>query len=240
MSDVFENSDRNVYIAALSALNERKVPYMLGGAFAVYHYSSWLRHTHDMDVYLTSNCVGDAVGVLLDAGFTDLGEQAKGDKDWIYHAAKGPIIVDLIWRFANLVEYITPDWFERASRGEFLGLPALFLPLEELIWIKSFVVNRHRCDWPDIFKIVQAQCANIDWERLVNLLAQDVLLLAAIIDVFDWLHPDLHDCIPKSVRREFDKARASRVAPPPDVNREQLLDPWIQLRADCHETRSDE
>ena len=240
MSEIFENSDKEAYASALSALNERDVPYMLGGAFAVYHYSGWLRHTHDMDVYLTPDSVDDAIHALLSAGFTDIGEQAEGDADWIYHAAKGPIIVDLIWRFANLVEYITPGWFNRASRGEFLGLPALFLPLEELIWIKSFVVNRHRCDWPDIFKIVQVQCSNIDWDRLVSLLSLDVLLLAAISDVFDWLRPDLRDCIPERARREFDKARQSGIAPPPDVNRERLLDPWIHLRADSCETRRDE
>jgi len=240
MSDVFESSDRDAYMSALSALNDGGVPYMLGGAFAVYHYSGWLRHTHDMDVYLTPDQVDDAVRVVRAAGFTDLGEQAEGDNAWIYHAGKGPIIVDLIWRFANLVEYITPDWLERASRGEFLEQPTLFLPLEELIWMKAFVVNRHRCDWPDIFKIVQAQCSRIDWDRLVGLLAHDALLLAAITDVFDWLRPDLRDCIPEHVRHVFDKARESRTAPPPDVNRERLLDPWLQQRADHYETRRDE
>ena len=75
---------------------------LFGEALAVYHYTGWWRSTHDIDVYVTRDAVEGARRALDTAGFADLGEQAAGDREWIYHAGKGAIIVDVIWRFANL------------------------------------------------------------------------------------------------------------------------------------------
>ena len=240
MGKVLENEDRELYVEALSALNECGVAYMLGGAFAVYHYTNWWRHTHDMDVYVTHDCLQSAVRALASAGFRDLGEHAKGDADWIYHAGKGPIMVDVIWRLANLVEYIRPDWFDRAPRGRFLGMEVVFVPLEELLWMKLFVINRHRCDWPDVFRIVKAQCADIDWDMLLERLGEHWLLMAGLIDIFDWQHPHSMGCIPDRIRAELARRRESYGASSANVEREQLLDPWIDQRADGYATWRDE
>lgn len=241
MNDLFASEDRGLYLEALDALCESGVPFMVGGAFAVYHYTGWWRNTHDIDVYVTHGDVGKAAGALESVGFLDIGEQAVGDKQWIYHSAKNGLIFDVIWRFANLANYITPDWFDRASCGDFLGLPLRFLPLEELVWIKVFVINRHRCDWPDVMRVVEAQCQRLDWGRLFDLLGEHWLLLAGMIDVFDWQHPDAMDCIPNSIRDEIAVRRERyRIDHPTSVNREHLLDPWLHQRADKYAIRSDE
>lgn len=241
MTDHFETQDRDIYVEALSALQNAGVRFMVGGAFAVYHYTGWWRNTHDIDVYVTQDQVGKAAQALRSIGFTDLGEQAAGDNEWIYHAGKNGLIFDVIWRFANLVNYITEDWFERASSGEFLGLHLDFLPLEELVWIKVFVINRHRCDWPDVMRIAQAQCGRMDWNRLMNLLGEHWLLLAALVDVFDWQHPASTGCIPDSLRTEMAKKRLDYLRNPPELaDREQLLDPWLHQRADFYAIRRNE
>lgn len=227
---------------ALSALKKAEIPFMLGGAFSVYHYTGWWRNTHDIDAYVTKEDLPKAVEALERAGFHDLGEQAAGDRDWIYHAGMGDIIVDLIFRFANLPNYITPDWFDRASRGQFLGMDVCFLPLEEQMWVKTFVINRHRCDWPDIMRIIKAQCERLDWDRLLELLGEHWMLLAGLIDVFDWQHPDSINCIPMSIRDELLRRRQDYWANPPEVKipRDKLLDPWLYQRADRYAIRSNE
>lgn len=241
MNDHFESEDRDLYTEALDALCRSGVPFMVGGAFAVWHYTGWWRNTHDIDVYVTHGNVPRAAEALSSAGFIDLGEQAVGDRQWIYHTARDGLVFDVIWRFANLANYIGPDWFERASSGEFLGLELRFLPLEELIWIKVFVINRHRCDWPDLMRIIQAQCSAIDWDRLVDLLGEHWLLLAGLVDVFDWQHPDSLGCIPDSIRDELARRRSEyRLHPPEHINREHLLDPWLHQRADKYAIRRDE
>lgn len=241
MNDLFDAEDRDLYVEALNALYRSGVRFMVGGAFAVYHYTNWWRNTHDIDVYVTQDDVTAAAEALESVGFVDLGEQAPGDRQWIYHSGKHGLIFDVIWRFANLANYITPDWFDRASTGEFLGMELSFMPLEELAWVKVFVINRHRCDWPDVMRIVQAQCRRLDWERLMNLLAEHWLLLAGFVDVFDWQHPGSVGCIPDSVREEMARKRLEyRRNPPADINREHLLDPWLHQRADVYAIRSDE
>lgn len=241
MNDLFESEDRDLYVEALDALCRSGVPFMVGGAFAVYHYTNWWRNTHDIDVYVTRDSVARAAEVLDKTGFTDLGEQAAGDRQWIYHSGKRGLILDVIWRFANLANYIAPDWFERASRGEFVGLDLQFLPPEELVWIKVFVINRHRCDWPDVMRIVRAQCNRIDWDRLLGLIGEHWLLLAGLIDVFDWQHPDSQGCIPDEIREELTERREQyRLNHPTNITREHLLDPWLHQRADRYAIRRDE
>lgn len=224
--------DKDVYALALSKLNERGVDYMVGGAVAVHHYTGWWRATHDLDLYTTMDHVTPAATALAEAGFPDIGEQAPGDREWIYHARKGQAVIDVIWRFANLIDYVSPDWFARAPKGTFLGVDVAFVPIEELMWIKVFVINRHRCDWPDLMRIISAQCEQIDWDRLMGLLKDDWLLLSALVDVFDWQCPRSVGCIPDSVRRRFAELRQAYLANPPDVEREGLLDPWLNLRGD--------
>lgn len=241
MNDQFEVEHRELYREALRSLHRAGVQSMVGGAFAVFHYTGWWRNTHDMDIYVTHASVPLVAGALESAGFLDIGEQAVGDRQWIYHSGKDGLIFDVIWRFANLANYITPDWFELAPHDEFLGMDLQFLPLEELIWIKVFVINRDRCDWPDIMRMIQAQCRKIDWDRLINLLGEHWLLLAGLVDVFDWQHPESLGCIPDSVRIELARRRlAYCLDPPAHINREHMLDPWLHQRADVYAIRRDE
>lgn len=240
MIDLFDEKDRTIYIEAMTALQNAGVNFMLGGAFAVYKYTGWWRNTHDVDVYTLREQVPEAISALSSAGFSDLGEQAKDDNKWIYHACKDSVIFDVIWRSANLEHYITEDWLKKAPQNSFLGMDLLFLPLEELIWMKMFVINRHRCDWSDNMRIIKAQCGNVDWNHLLKISGGDWLLLAAMIDVFDWLHPDSVNCIPPHIRADLAKRRLEYHKNPVAADREHLLDPWIHQRKDIYAAGSNE
>lgn len=221
---------QDVYIKALTAVAEKGVPFALGGAFAVWNYTGIWRHTHDIDIFTTPENVQPAADALTDAGFDDLGEQAPGDREWIYHAVKTDIIVDIIWRFANRLTMVTSDWIDRGSPGEFLGVDVKFIPMEELVWSKIFTMNKHRCDWPDIMRIFRANCASFNWQRLLDLLGDHWLLLAGVIDVFDWQFPADSSCIPLDIRQELIRRRIDYKPEPNAPAREKLLDPWIHTR----------
>jgi len=240
MENSFDDEDASFYREAIGGLNERGVRFVVGGAFAVHHYTGCWRNTHDMDVYTTPEQVEDAKRALNSAGFRDIGEQAEGDRQWIYHASRGQVIVDVIWRFANLINYVTPDWFERAPEGTFVGTDVMFLPLEELVWVKVFVINRHRCDWPDILRILKAQCSKLDWDRVIELLGENWPLMSGLVDVFDWQYPACRDCVPERIRHEFAQRRETWRATSTDTEREGLLDPWLHLRIKNHEIWCDE
>ncbi len=40
------------YVNALAVLAEAKVPYLLGGAYALAHYTGIARHTKDLDLFV--------------------------------------------------------------------------------------------------------------------------------------------------------------------------------------------
>lgn len=228
--DCVETEHQDVYILALECLQKNNVPFMLGGAFAVWYYTGKWRNTHDIDVFTTPENMAAAVDALTDAGFTDIGEQAAGDREWIYHAIKGDIIVDVIWRFANRLTSVTDEWIERGPEGEMLGLQVKFVPIEELVWAKIFVMNRHRCDWPDVIGILRTNCPTFDWNKLLDLLGEHWLLFAGLVDVLDWEYPADSHCVPDYIRRELNRRRLEHA---PDLsigNREKLLDPWIHSR----------
>jgi hypothetical protein len=221
---------QKVYIEVLQCLVERPMPFMLGGAFGVWFYTDLWRHTHDIDIYTTPEHVQAIVGALESIGFVDIGEQAQGDRDWIYHAVKGDIVVDVIWRFANRLTYVTEEWFERASSGELLGMEVKFIPLEELVWAKIFIMNRHRCDWPDVMRVFRANCEGFDWHKLLAMVDEHWLLLSGVIDVFDWQFPADRDCVPADLRKELNRRREALETDPAAPTRERVLDPWIHMR----------
>lgn len=221
---------QDIYVEALRALEDGNVPFALGGAFAVWYYTGHWRHTHDIDAFTDPDHVADAVKALLGAGFEDLGEQAEGDRGWIFHGVRGNIIVDIIFKFANQITAVSPEWIEDAPLGELLGEQVKFLGVEELFWSKMFTLNRHRCDWPDLMRIIRGTYRSFDWDRLLGLIGEHWLLLSGLIDVFDWQHPGDRDCIPERVRQELRTRRDSYRPKPGAGDREKLLDPWIHSR----------
>lgn len=242
MKKLLSIEHEELYAKALKALSAAGVDHMLGGAMAIHFYTNWWRNTHDIDVYVVHEDLQKAMDALAAAGFEDLGEQAEGDREWIYHAGREAIIVDVIWRFANLANYISRDWIDRAPTGKFMGVDVKFLPLEEVVWIKTFVINRHRCDWPDVMRVIRAQCQRLDWDRLLEMVGEHWLLLAGLVDVFDWQYPESIGCIPMEVREKLIDKRKHYWDHPPkkEDGRELLLDPWLHQRADRYATWSDE
>lgn len=225
-----EHDHRKIYRDALRCLLERRVPFVVGGAFAVYHYTGKWRDTHDIDIFTTPEHVPAAIEAISAIGFKDLGEQAVGDRGWIYHGIRDDIIVDVIWQFANRIAVVDETWLESAETGEFLGLEVAFPPVEYLSWSKIFTLNRHRCDWPDVMNLIRSTCERFNWQLLLDMLKEHWLLLSGLINVFDWQYPGDHECVPQWVRDELDRRRAEYKPGPDEPPRIELLDPWIHTR----------
>jgi len=98
-------------------------------------------------------------------------------------------------------------------------------PVEELIWAKLYVLQRDRCDWPDIINLIQAASDTIDWDHLLERLGDDAPLLAAALTVYGWLAPDSLLKLPVLVELLARPTHRRPDATP----REKLLDsrPWF-------------
>ncbi|HUV04560.1 MAG TPA: nucleotidyltransferase [Armatimonadota bacterium] len=215
---------------ALWALNESHVPYVVGGAFALHYYTGIWRDTHDLDVYIERQNVRTAIDALSRARFRDYGEMAAGDREWIYHATKNRVFIDVIWQPPNHLSPVDESFYARGQDGAFLDVPVRFMPPDELIWAKIFTMNRHRCDWPDVFDLVRACPKTLDWQHLVKKLDEHWSVLLSFIVLFDWTYPGEKRCIPGEIRDELldRKMRTPIVSDEPP--REAILDPWIHSR----------
>lgn len=228
--------------AVLTALNGLEVPYVLGGAVAVHHYGVPLRNTKDIDVFLPPADRQPVIDCLTALGCVDYYAVWPYDREWIYRAHKGNKIVDVIWQSANKMGVVEADWRRRAQPGVMAGVPTWFASPEDLIWLKAFIVQRERCDWPDLLNLIAASEGRLDWEALLRRFGPHQLLLRAVIDLFDWTCPHHSGYVPAAVRRRLAQA-AAPTRPEPESIREQeggcrwqLLDsrPWF-VEADQEE-----
>lgn len=220
-----------IFGGALRGLREREIPYLVGGGFAFSRYSGLRRNTKDMDVVLTQAHFLPAVEVLREAGLRDYYEVETYDRSWIYrgytdlHGAR--VIVDVIHRFPNRVGVVEESWIGRGVPGRFAGEPVRWVSPEDLIWMKLFVLQRERCDWPDLFNIIRGLAGALEWDYLLERAGEHWRLLDAVVEIYDWLCPAERDFIPSSVRLEFDRRR--QVPESPRGSRATLLDsrPWL-------------
>lgn len=226
---LISHDEWNVYQSAISALRAAGVRPLLGGAFGSAAYTGRWRNTKDMDFYVAPEESELAIRALTAAGFADYHETLAYDRGWIYRALRDGMLVDLIWGTPNRRTQVDAQWFEHAGklliRDELLEV----VPAEELIWIKLYIVQRDRCDWPDVVNLLDATSAALRWERIVERLNDDLPLLHGALTLFAWLCPNRVGDIPPKLRRQFGIRKTKSSVAGPDLRRINLLDtrPWF-------------
>src|SRR5262249_13054456 len=146
--------------AALRALVESGVPFLVGGAYALFEYTGVYRDTKDLDLFVRRRDLEAAFSVLDRAGFrTEL-----VDKAWLAKAWRGEWFVDLIWSSGNGVAVVDDTWFREARGGLVMGVPCRLVPPEEMIWSKAFVNERERYDGADVNHVFHSCASEMDWK----------------------------------------------------------------------------
>jgi hypothetical protein len=108
-------------------------------------------------------------------------------------------------------------WLYGGGEIQVQGLNLHVAPLEEMVWAKLYVLNRERCDWPDVLNMLYFCCGEIDWRHLLNRLGPDAPLLAGVLSVLSWLAPDRMKLLPSWL---LEKLRLH--GPPPAIPQEEL------------------
>src|SRR6478672_4281421 len=142
------------YRGALQALDKAGLPHVVGGAYALAHYTGVVRDTKDFDLF---NHPGDrdrALAVLAAVGYrTEIVFPY-----WLAKAFAGDYMIDLIYRAPNGVVEVTDAWFKRSVRCELLGVPVRVCAPEEILSTKLFVLNNDRTDIADVMHLFHS-CA---------------------------------------------------------------------------------
>jgi hypothetical protein len=181
----------------VESLRRREIRFTVGGGFAFSAYSGRWRNTKDLDLFILPSDRESAILTVTDAGFSDYFEQLPYDPAWIYRGYREGHIVDLIWAMANHSTFVDENWLGSSRSIMVHGLELPLVPVEELIYSKLYVLQRERCDWPDLFNIIYRQSERLDWERLINCVGNDAPLLGAVMRVFAWLCPEPAAALPR-------------------------------------------
>src|SRR5437773_7527458 len=94
-----DEESRDFYRHALGLLDENKIEYLVGGAYAFARYTGIERHTKDFDIFIRRSDFDRAAVVLAKAGYkTEL-----TFPHWIGKAYDGDDFIDLIFSAGNAV-----------------------------------------------------------------------------------------------------------------------------------------
>jgi hypothetical protein len=187
---------REFYVDAMRTLDRAGVPYVVGGGYAMAHYTGIPRQTKDLDIYVRPRDSQRALDVLSAAGY-------RTEYFYPFWIAKAlppdggdDVFMDILYNSGNGVCQVDEQWFERSIPGEAHGHPVRLVAVEETIWCKSFVQDRDRFDGSDIAHLILCRGSKIDWDHLVRRFAggHESVLLAHLI-LFRYIYPTERGCV---------------------------------------------
>ncbi len=191
----FAKEQRKLFREVLQLMNDRKVPYVVSGAFALQKHTGIYRDTKDLDLFLPAEHAVRALKYLAEYGF----ETEVCDPVWLAKAHRSDFFVDLITGMSNAVITVDQSWVDRGSPTEVLGVQTRVLAPEELLASKLFVTRRERFDGADTVHIIYGTRGKLDWQRLMQLAGEHWEVLFWTLVLFRYCYPANTDYVPAEV-----------------------------------------
>lgn len=158
--------DFEILQKACAVLDAIGVPYLVGGGTAVVLWGRD-RRTKDFDLFLNREVLRVAMNALSQAGFTT----TDTEKNWLYKAWYGEILVDLIVEVRGKVR-ITDQTLLRSRIVEQYGVTFRAMGPEDVVYRKITCLTEGRPDWHDAISIITRQGEAFDWFYLLYLAQQ--------------------------------------------------------------------
>jgi hypothetical protein len=203
------------YQAAMCALRDGGVRFLIGGAYAFGPYTGIERHTKDLDLFVHPTEIGRALDALAAAGY----RCELTFPHWLGKAWSGDDFVDLIFSSGSGVAVVDDEWFARSVPARVFDTDVRLVPVEEMIWSKAFVMERERFDGNDVIHLLRAQGAELDWRRLLDRFGQHWRVLLSHLVLFGFVYPGERDRVPAAVMAELLGKVLAEMAQPPSPDR---------------------
>jgi hypothetical protein len=189
-----DNADAQKFFTnSVKLLNKSEIPYLLAGAYSLYHLTGILRDTKDLDIFCKSGDFHKIIKLFSDKGY----KTEITDERWLGKIFEGKNFIDIIYTTVNNLCIIDDKWFKNACKGEYNGIPVSYIGPEEFIWCKIFVQNRERYDAADINHMILKRGKKLNWKQLLEYVDQHWQLLLQQIINFMYVYPADRDIIPK-------------------------------------------
>ena len=181
-----EDPAHDVYRQALLCLTKAKIPFLVGGTFALESYTGLVRKTKDLDLFVNPADRLRLMQRLADAGF----RTEWRFPHWLGKAYNDDRSIDIIHSSGNGVCTVDESWFRYALPAEILGIQVRVLPAEEMLWSKAFVMERNRYDGGDIAHLLRARAQAMDWARLLFRFGIHWRVLFSHVILFGFIYPE--------------------------------------------------
>jgi hypothetical protein len=192
LGDRLPSEQKDVYHQAMATLNAAGIPYIVAGAFAIYHYTGSWRNTKDLDIFVTPEQRDAALAALEAAGYrTEVVVES-----WLSKAFLGDVMIDVIDGSGNWLMPVTQEWIEHGEPVTILDLPVRVINATHMIWSKAYVAAHERFDGADICHLIYRAPEHIDWHFLTRQMARHLDLLAVYVHLYRFVYPDARDHIP--------------------------------------------
>jgi len=178
-----------LYDEVMRAARARGVRFAVGGGLATSFYTGLWRPTKDIDLYVLPQEREALVDATRQAGMRDYYDEQPYDRKWIHRAVREGAIVDVIWALANGYGSVDESWLRAGPMASAHRMRFALLAPEELLVTKLHVLQRDRCDWPDLLNLLYASGPSMDWERVLAHFAEEERLLGSLVLLFTWLAP---------------------------------------------------
>jgi hypothetical protein len=152
------------YQEVLRILSDAKVPFLIGGSYCLEAYTGNGRHTKDLDIFVYPADAARTLQTLADAGYVT----QMVFRHWLGKVFCEEDFIDVIFSSGNGLCKVDEEWFAHAVEGEVLQRPVKLCPVEEIIWQKSFIMERERFDGADLTHLLRAHGKDLDWTRLLR------------------------------------------------------------------------
>jgi hypothetical protein len=207
---------REFYVRTLSSLNASGIPFLVGGAYALERYTGIERHTKDFDLFVRPDDLERILRAMEEQGC----RTEVTFPHWLAKAYRGDHFFDLIFNSGNALGRVDEEWFAHGVDDVVLDVPVRLVPAEEMIWQKSYVMERERFDGADIAHLLRARAGVLDWGRLLRRFdgPHGRVLLAHLI-LFGFIYPGERASIPEHVVRELMARLEGEPAPGPSADR---------------------
>lgn len=183
----------------MQLLSDNNIDFLVGGAYALAHYTGIARDTKDFDLFLHPTDVASALAIWQKAGYS----ADYTFTHWLAKVKSGRVYVDIIFRSGNGLAAVDDAWFQYSRAATIFGLQIKTVPPEELIWQKAYIMERERFDGADVAHMLRACGENLDWNRLVKRFGPDWRILWSHLVLFGFIFPSKRHLIPMELVKEF-------------------------------------
>ena len=210
--DDVDEATVDFYRAVLQTLTRRRLPFLVGGAFAFNCWTGVQRPTRDLDLFVRRDDFEAIAQALRDAGH----EVELTFPHWLGKVRAGDEYIDLIFSSGNGIAVVDDEWFDHAGDATVFEVDVRISPVEEMIWSKAFIMERERYDGADVAHLLHAHAARMDWERLLRRFGPHWRVLLSHLVLFGFIYPAERHLVPADVvERLLDRLQAELHAPAP-------------------------